>query len=168
LVNTCKTYTVSQNDTCDGIAITNDISTTQFLAWNPIINAGCNNLYSSVGYEICVSLPGTLYNPPNITGLAPVGPAATPVPVPRNADPDSNQLCGLWYNVTEGDYCNLLTVRFGISLQDFKFLNPDINDNCTNLYLNESYCVLPVGSISRLAINQSINPRSPNLIDWIF
>lgn len=47
-----------------------------------------------------------------------------------------------------GDYCNLLVLRFGISLSDFTFLNPDINPNCTNLFAQESYCVEPVGDIN--------------------
>jgi hypothetical protein len=29
----------------------------------------------------------------------------------------------------------------GISLSDFSFLNPEIDANCTNLYLNYSYCL---------------------------
>lgn len=28
----------------------------------------------------------------------------------------------------------------GISLNDFLFLNPELDSNCTNLYLNYSYC----------------------------
>ncbi|KAI8231929.1 LysM domain-containing protein [Colletotrichum sp. SAR 10_86] len=36
-------------------------------------------------------------------------------------------------------------MKFGISLTDFVFLNPAINENCTNLYAEESYCVQAVG-----------------------
>ncbi|KAG9698248.1 Six-hairpin glycosidase, partial [Aureobasidium melanogenum] len=35
-----------------------------------------------------------------------------------------------------------------ISLDDFVFLNPAINANCTNLYAQESYCVRAVGDIN--------------------
>lgn len=35
-----------------------------------------------------------------------------------------------------------------ISLADFYFLNPEIDQNCTNLELGEAYCVQPVGSIT--------------------
>ncbi|KAJ3957715.1 hypothetical protein N0V92_005734 [Colletotrichum tropicale] len=39
-------------------------------------------------------------------------------------------------------------MKFGISLTDFVFLNPAINENCTNLYAEESYCVQAVGDIN--------------------
>jgi len=29
----------------------------------------------------------------------------------------------------------------GINLDDFLFLNPELNKNCSNLYLNYSYCM---------------------------
>lgn len=34
-----------------------------------------------------------------------------------------------------------------LSLSDFYFLNPEINQNCTNLDLGIAYCVEPVGDI---------------------
>jgi hypothetical protein len=39
-------------------------------------------------------------------------------------------------------------VKFGLSLADFYFLNPVINTDCTNLWLDTAYCVSPVGSIT--------------------
>lgn len=40
----------------------------------------------------------------------------------------------------------------GISIQDFYFLNPEINStNCNNLYVDYSYCVQAVGDISTYA-----------------
>jgi hypothetical protein len=36
-------------------------------------------------------------------------------------------------------------------LHDFYFLNPEINAECTNLLLDVSYCVQPVGDISSYA-----------------
>lgn len=47
-----------------------------------------------------------------------------------------------------GDYCKSISLAQSISLQDFYFLNPDINSDCTNLYLGLAYCIAPVGSIS--------------------
>ena len=41
-----------------------------------------------------------------------------------------------------------MSVANGITLYDFYFLNPEINANCTNLLLNVSYCVQPVGTIT--------------------
>jgi len=42
-------------------------------------------------------------------------------------------------------------VKYSISLSDFYFLNPELNSNCTNLWANASYCILPVGDISTYA-----------------
>ena len=39
----------------------------------------------------------------------------------------------------------MIVMRFGISLENFVFLNKAINQNCTNLFAEESYCVVPVG-----------------------
>lgn len=48
----------------------------------------------------------------------------------------------------EGDFCSSISVRFSIALVDFLFLNPQLDANCTNLWLNNSYCVAPVGNIA--------------------
>jgi hypothetical protein len=71
--------------------------------------------------------------------------ASSAAPVPTNAKDESNRRCGQWYNVESGDYCNRLTLKYAVSLSDFVFLNPSINENCTNLLLDISYCVAPVG-----------------------
>ena len=65
--------------------------------------------------------------------------------MPTNIAGETNRYCGKFYEAKLGDYCNLITMKFSISLSDFIFLNPAINENCTNLYAEESYCVHPVG-----------------------
>ncbi|CZR61077.1 uncharacterized protein PAC_10973 [Phialocephala subalpina] len=42
----------------------------------------------------------------------------------------------------------MIAQKFSIQLDDFYFLNPEINSNCTNLLEDTSYCVQPVGYIS--------------------
>ncbi|CAN9364447.1 unnamed protein product [Alternaria sp. RS040] len=146
--NTCKVYTVQPADTCELMASSNNITIAQLKAWNPIINAGCHNLYKMNGTSICVSNPGVAYvTPPAMPPLAP-STAVSAAPVPTNAKDESNRQCGRWYNVESGDYCNLVTMRYAIAMADFVFLNPSINANCTNLLLDISYCVAPVGDIN--------------------
>ncbi|TFK66093.1 hypothetical protein BDN72DRAFT_889204 [Pluteus cervinus] len=147
LQNPCNTYTLQQNDTCASVAKAHNISTTQLISWNPIINAGCNNLDKSVGYEVCVGQPGKAYATPSASFPAPTY-VTTPAPVPTNPAEGTNPRCGRYYNVVLGEYCNLIVIKFGISLEDFIFLNPAINSNCTNLFADESYCVQPVGDIN--------------------
>lgn len=146
--NTCQIYTVQPADTCEVMAMSHNITIAQLKAWNPIINAGCHNLYKMNGTSICVSNPGVAYvTPPAMPPLAP-STAVSAAPVPTNAKDESNRQCGQWYNVEGGDYCNLVTLKYSISLSDFVFLNPSINENCTNLLLDISYCVAPVGDIN--------------------
>jgi hypothetical protein len=109
-----------------------------------IINAGCYNLGRLNGTQICVSAPGTPFVPPPTTVLAPMTPTS-PAATPTNVASGSNTYCGKWYDVQAGDYCNSVILKFGVSLQDFIFLNPAVNENCTNLYAHESYCVKAVG-----------------------
>ncbi|EOD48364.1 hypothetical protein UCRNP2_4885 [Neofusicoccum parvum UCRNP2] len=166
LVNTCSIYTVQQNDTCDSIASANSISTVQLQAWNPSINAGCNNLNSSVGYEICVDEPGQKYITPNETFTATT--ATTAAPVPTDVADGTNTDCGQYYQAIPGDYCNLITIKFGISLTDFVFLNPGINENCTNLFAYESYCVEAVGDINTYSGRPGYATATPtySMVPW--
>jgi hypothetical protein len=134
LRNTCSTHLVQANETCSSIAGAHNITQSQLIAYNPVIASGCFNIAKLLGSSICVSNPGPQYQPPSAISLAPIT-ATAAAPVPSNARDLSNRECGMWYEVSSGDYCNLLVLRFGISLPDFIFLNPTINANCTNLLL---------------------------------
>ncbi|KAI0595745.1 carbohydrate-binding module family 50 protein [Biscogniauxia sp. FL1348] len=147
LINTCSVYTVKTNDTCKGIAKSANITQSQLMTWNPIISSGCYNLERLVGDQVCISMPGIAYVDPAPTVIAPTT-ATTAAPVPTDVAPGVNMNCGRYYQVQPDEYCNMIVLRFGISLADFRLLNPDINDNCTNLFAYESYCVMPVGDIS--------------------
>jgi hypothetical protein len=65
--------------------------------------------------------------------------------VPTDVAQKVNPRCAQYYTTVEGDYCNLLLMRFAIPLVDFLFLNKDVNANCTNLLAHYSYCVKAVG-----------------------
>jgi LysM repeat protein len=113
----------------------------QFLAWNPTVSAGCTNLGSWRGRFLSTSSP---------LGLAAVSDGAsvtTEAPRPTNAKQDSNTYCGKWYSVKKGDTCASISVAFTITLDDFYFLNPNVDNKCSNLWLNTSYCVKLVGNI---------------------
>ena len=53
--------------------------------------------------------------------------AATAAPVPTEIADETNHKCGRYYKAVVGDYCNLVIIKVGISLDDFVFLNPAIN-----------------------------------------
>ena len=101
------------------------------------------------GTQICVSAPGEVFPAQNITGPYYNGTStitSTPVAaVPTDVAQHVNPYCARYYTTVEGDYCNLVIMKFAISLDDFLFLNKDVNANCTNLLAQYSYCVKPVG-----------------------
>ncbi|MCJ1250760.1 hypothetical protein MMC30_007988 [Trapelia coarctata] len=149
LINTCSTYTVQTNDTCSTIAALQNVTLAQLLSWNPVFGISCSNVNRSVGSQICISSPGTPYTGPIVTSAPGTTLAPTVVSPPPTVASGTNTQCSQYYLVQPGDYCNLLTIKFSISLDDFRFLNPAINDNCTNLFADESYCVAPVGDITQ-------------------
>ena len=69
-------------------------------------------------------------------------------PIPTPTVDGTNPDCGQYYYVQEGDGCSTITEKFGISLADFLFLNPEVWTNCTNLLAEYYYCVEAVGYIS--------------------
>ncbi|RMD40219.1 hypothetical protein DV735_g4913, partial [Chaetothyriales sp. CBS 134920] len=149
ITNKCTTVTVGVNETCSAIARAANITETQFHAWNPVINYACTNLNTMNGTEVCVDAPGRKFTPPTDTSGLPLITPTAAVPMPTDAAEGSgDQPCGRWYTVQQGDYCNLLTVKFGITLEEFLFLNTGVNKNCTNLFAEESYCVQAVGDIN--------------------
>ncbi|KAL3423876.1 LysM domain-containing protein [Phlyctema vagabunda] len=147
LVNTCTIYTIQMNDTCKTVSRAHNITETQFKSWNPSVNAGCYNLERMVGDQVCIAIPGTPYVAPPQATLAPSIPI-TAAPIPTDVAVGTNTRCGRYYKAILGDYCNLIVMKFGITIENFIFLNPAINSNCTNLFAEESYCVLPVGDIN--------------------
>ena len=127
LVNTCETYTVKANDTCLTIAASNNVTLSQLLSWNPTFGISYSNIYRSVGAQICTASPGIPYNGTIVTSASGTTLAPTAAPVPSSVAAGTNTQCSQYYLVQPGDYCNLLTIKFAISLADFIFLNPAIN-----------------------------------------
>lgn len=141
----CAIYTIQENDTCYSIVQANNytFTVTQLISWNGNINRDCSNLDQLVASQICISSPEG--------GVpAPTGSATTTVaPIPTDIAAGTNTQCAKYYLVSAGDDCSRITVMLGISLEDFYFLNPEVNStNCNNLEAGYSYCVQAVGNIN--------------------
>ncbi|SPJ91020.1 uncharacterized protein FTOL_13422 [Fusarium torulosum] len=139
--NQCDVYVVKEGDTCQSIQSANDISRATLRSWNPFINGYCDNIASYVNQTICISNPLGDYK---VTENKESAGFSTPAAVPNNIAPDTNTKCGLFHNVTAGDDCGTIGLKYSISLDDLIFLNPMVWENCTNLWLWTSYCVAPV------------------------
>ena len=153
LPESCTLYRVQWDDTCaDILAAVPGLRPHDLLTWNPNINPLCTNIDAMYEDQICVSPPGrSLEEVTTITPAPPTTtqPPPTAVPRPSNAKAESHQLCGGWYEIQPGDYCQLVSVRYSIEVRDFFFLNPSVDDpDCTNLWLETSYCVKAVGDIN--------------------
>lgn len=70
-------------------------------------------------------------------------PALSPIKVTYN----STSHCALWHTVKEHDRCDTISWQYYISLTDLHFLNPQLNDECDNLWLGSAYCVRVVKDI---------------------
>ncbi|KAH8200951.1 hypothetical protein TruAng_004889 [Truncatella angustata] len=145
LPESCEVYMVQQNDTCDSIvdSLTREVTATTFISWNTNLNSQCLNIASLMGTYICISPPGTA----SIPSYFPLMTATTAVAVPTNAVTTSNTDCGYWYTIESGDECEDIVDAYGISLDDFYFLNPQLGGSCSSLWLGNAYCVEAVGSI---------------------
>ncbi|KAK7981402.1 hypothetical protein PG988_003640 [Apiospora saccharicola] len=138
----CKTHQLGTDDTCESLMTSWNVTLAQVLSWNPMIGSSCTNLASWRGWNLCSSSP---------YGSITVGEGdsvTTSVPVPTDAQGQSNKRCAQWYYVQAGDHCAAISLKFSISLEDFYFLNPQVDKTCTNLWTKTSYCVKAVGNIA--------------------
>ncbi|CEL11919.1 hypothetical protein ASPCAL15013 [Aspergillus calidoustus] len=144
----CQTHLVQPQDTCVSLSRKYDITITQFITWNSVLNSLCSNFDVLVGHYVCVSYPGNATSEFNSYASGVAGSTATaPAPIPSDVVAGTNVNCGKYYHVKEGDYCQSIAMAHGITVSDFLFLNPEVDGNCTNLYKDYSYCVQPVGKI---------------------
>ncbi|KAJ6507000.1 glycoside hydrolase superfamily [Mycena sanguinolenta] len=112
---TCaQTYTVVSQDTCSIIESKTGLNDTQLRALNPGINDDCTNL--QIGQTLCVTGASGGTSPPS-SG------------------------CAQNYTVVSGDTCSIIEKKTGLNDTQLRELNPEINDDCTNLQLGETLCV---------------------------
>jgi LysM repeat protein len=49
--------------------------------------------------------------------------------------------CAQYYNVAEGDFCNVVSEKFDTTFDELRKLNTQLDEKCTNLWLGYDYCV---------------------------
>ncbi|GFF48500.1 autolysin [Aspergillus lentulus] len=127
-----KCYQVNKGDYCQLIALNFTITVSLFEAINPQIDAGCSNL--SPGLYYCV-LPTADWNQTTTTTTSSYQTAPAPAPSGTTGN------CYEWYVVQSGDYCAKIESVYGITMAQLQQWNPDLKDDCSNLQLNDAYCV---------------------------
>ncbi|CCO30550.1 LysM domain protein [Rhizoctonia solani AG-1 IB] len=78
------------------------------------------------------------------TSIKDPGQAHINLPAPTGTSPGAPTNCGRWYIVSAGETCNTVILSQGITMADFRAANPQINNDCTNLWADTAYCVYQV------------------------
>ncbi|KAK6008144.1 hypothetical protein QM012_000047 [Aureobasidium pullulans] len=127
-----KYYEVQTGDDCHLIALNFTISIGLFEAINPDINSDCTNLVPGLNY--CV-FPTRDWNETasGTTTAIVMAPAPTPSGTTEN--------CLQWYVVQSGDYCAKIESAYAITMAQLQLWNPDLKDDCSNLQIDDAYCV---------------------------
>ncbi|GJC90661.1 lysM domain-containing protein ARB_01155/01156 [Colletotrichum liriopes] len=140
----------------------NNVTAVEFASWNKRIVGTCDNVRGD--QYICTGPPGGKYEfPPPVHAPTSASYYTTATPaLPTHAGTTDG--CGKYHDVRAGDTCYGIALREcrischwvcslrldeltdprSITLEDFLELNPQIWTNCTNLWLDYSYCVAPV------------------------
>ncbi|PPQ76725.1 hypothetical protein CVT26_004433 [Gymnopilus dilepis] len=125
--NCARNYTVQDGDFCDKISANEKASTYQLATANAgIIDPACDNLFvGETRYSPYLKLEQVI-----CLGL-------------------TGHDCDTVHVVANGDGCPDIATAAGISLADLLANNPNINADCSNIYIGEVLCVAPVASSSR-------------------
>lgn len=89
---------------------------------------------SSPAKTLSVLTPSSA-NPPLQTATSPY------IPAPGPTKNGSSLCCRKWHTCVEGDTCQSINNDAGITYNEFRAWNPEVNRKCTNLWVGYSYCV---------------------------
>ncbi|RDB24798.1 hypothetical protein Hypma_007466 [Hypsizygus marmoreus] len=151
--NCGKFYEVNSGDNCQQISLNNSITVDLFEQANPSVNADCTNLTPGLFYCIWPTANWNATNPGETTSTI----APPPGPTPIGSTPN----CYEWHIVVSGDTCSLIGTSFGITFAQFKAWNPQIDDQCSNLLLDDAYCVNAPDPTTTLPTPTPTEPVTP-------
>ncbi|KAF9455416.1 hypothetical protein BDZ94DRAFT_1205763 [Collybia nuda] len=164
------TYTVKSGDNCDLIASSNHISNYQLTFLNPTMSCpalqvgqvlcmasttyNCQPVYTVKSGDGCIPIADAnkitldqLYaNNPNLAGACNIYPGqslcvAPPTPTTTDPPTPTSTECTRKTTVQNGDTCDTISERAGISRYWLGQLNPTINSNCSNLIGGAAICI---------------------------
>jgi hypothetical protein len=162
----CNTGYLLTTDTCNGTIAAlagSNVTLADFQIWNPHMIGTCDQLLGNQYFCVSphggfVDLPSPVYNPTGASGTY-YTTATPPGPTPTG----TTAQCGLYYEIKPGDTCQVLALRYGLSLSSFLTLNPELLADCTNLWLGYSYCIYPVAP-APLSTDGSCGPEHNNAL----
>lgn len=116
-------YTVQSGDSCFAITQSQGISQSDLETLNPFLGDDCA---LSVGENLCLQAGSD-------------GP-------PSNIASGSLTTCSAYHTVVSGDSCVAMESTYNLAARDLYAWNPEINTDCTNIAVDEAYCVAGGGS----------------------
>ncbi|KAL2793189.1 hypothetical protein BJX66DRAFT_339095 [Aspergillus keveii] len=185
----CQTYTLKDDDTCEGIVASQpgDISVTQLRSWNPNINKGCGNLFQWTGFQICVSPPGgeldpaitptptpsdkceglfqptTCYTSPPTDIVWPDDPGVIPLPLAQGTWSNCT-VYTTYLNSTDPEYdnaCRSVSHFYGASVADLQRWNPSLDtEGACQIQPAYRYCAVNERSPQPTSTTGSPDPTS--------
>ncbi|KAJ7174357.1 hypothetical protein C8R46DRAFT_1189193 [Mycena filopes] len=139
-------YEIQAGDTCFAIEVEYGITDDEFRLWNPEIDSNCGNIevglsYCVFGPTIFTTLSGTFTFTPT-SAMSSSATSASASAVPTNiASGTITSGCLQYYTIQPNDNCALIDTQFSISFSQFVAWNPEVNSDCSNIILDEAYCV---------------------------
>ncbi len=124
-------YFTRKGDTCVDVSASHGISVQDFVSWNPGVGGvACHTLWADT--YVCVNILG---RPPTRTRVE--NGVNTPVPIQDGM----TDRCKSFYFVTQGDTCDGIVAKYGISTQALVDWNPGVKSDCTGLWAGTFCCV---------------------------
>ncbi|KAF5253349.1 hypothetical protein FANTH_1761 [Fusarium anthophilum] len=149
---------------CELIPYAWNLSLEDLIRWNPSITAECGNFKEGFSYciqekEVPVPVSSTTTKfttaPPSSTTLVPskttpTKPSTTAVggngvETPNPIQPGMVSNCNKFYFVEQGDNCNAVSSKHGITLAQFTTWNPKLGTGCSGLWADVWVCVSVIG-----------------------
>ncbi|RHZ56573.1 uncharacterized protein CDV56_100995 [Aspergillus thermomutatus] len=152
--------TADAGATCSSFASSWGLSVDTLQQLNPGIS--CPNLDTSQSY--CVISTVTDDPTSTSTTLTTTTSTTTTKTAPSNSPtmPGIADNCDGFYKVSSGDQCDTIAAKHGISVAQFKSWNTEINDDCTNLWLDYYVCVhVPGATTTSQAPKPTDEPSGP-------
>ncbi|KAI0350482.1 hypothetical protein OH77DRAFT_1069072 [Trametes cingulata] len=129
-------YTIKTGDTCATIETTFSISLSDFRTWNPEVNAQCE------GREIPLKRVNGLTHASSRHEHRPGSRVlCRRSPADERSDRPRNYGCNTYYTVQSGDTCAVMENQFGVTFDQIRQWNPEIDSNCANIQPGLGYCV---------------------------
>ncbi|KAH7356066.1 hypothetical protein BKA66DRAFT_446027 [Pyrenochaeta sp. MPI-SDFR-AT-0127] len=136
---------------CADIPTVYGISQADWLRWNPTVGSNCAgyNSFQSYCVEAFGEQTGSPVPTPGPSGTTntPIKPSSTGngITTPAPTQPGMVNNCNKFYKVVDGDGCDTVLSKNGISFADFYKWNAGVGDNCQTLWKDTYFCVGVIG-----------------------